>query len=109
VDPGGIYVAWFWYGSPVNRAGLQATHRIIEVDGIPVTDLDSFLAAQPDRADGRAVRLKTISLEGKVSVVTLKPDTHFWPTREIRRGPNGWERVDLQMGQAVLRDRAEAQ
>jgi len=109
VDPGGIYVAWFWYGSPVNRAGLQATHRIIEVDGIAVTNLDSFLAAQPDRADGRAVRLKTISLEGKVSVVTLKPDTHFWPTREIRRGPNGWERVDLQMGQAALRDRAEAQ
>ena len=109
VDPGGIYVAWFWYGSPVNRARLQATHRIIEVDGVPVTDLDSFLDAQPDRADGRAVRLKTISLDGKVSVVTLKPDTHFWPTREIRRGPNGWERVDLQAGQGALRDRAETQ
>ena len=109
VDLGGIYVAWFWYGSPVNRARLQATHRIVEVDGISVTDLDSFLAAQPDRADGRAVRLKTISLEGKVSVVTLKPDTHFWPTREIRRGPDGWERVDLLTGQGTLRDQAEAQ
>jgi S1-C subfamily serine protease len=109
VDLGGIYVAWFWYGSPVNRARLQATHRIVEVDGISVTDLDSFLAAQPDRAAGRAVRLKTISLEGKVSVVTLKPDTHFWPTREIRRGPEGWERVDLLMGQGMLRDQAEAQ
>jgi S1-C subfamily serine protease len=109
VDPGGVYVAWFWYGSPVNRARLQATHRIIEVDGVPVTDLDSFLDAQPERADGRAVRLKTISLDGKVSVVTLKPDTHFWPTREIRRGPNGWERVDLQAGQGGLRDRAVAQ
>jgi S1-C subfamily serine protease len=109
VDPGGVYVAWFWYGSPVNRARLQATHRIIEVDGIPVTDLDSFLDAQPDRVDGRAVRLKTVSLEGKVSVVTLKPDTHFWPTAEIRRGPNGWERVELQLGQRALGDRVEAQ
>jgi S1-C subfamily serine protease len=109
VDPGGVYVAWFWYGSPVNRARLQATHRIIEVDGTPVTDLDSFLAAQPDRADGRAVRLKTISLEGRVSVVTLKPDTHFWPTAEIRRGPNGWDRVELQQGQDTSGDRAEVQ
>jgi len=107
VDPGGIYVAWFWYGSPVNRARLQATHRIVEVDGIPVTDLDSFLAAQPDREDGRAVRLKTISLDGKKSVVTLKSDPHFWPTREIRRGPNGWERVELQAGRGASRNQVE--
>jgi len=107
VDPGGVYVAWFWYGSPVDRARLEATHRIIEVDGRPVTDLDSFLDAQPDRADGRAVRLKTISLDGKVSVVTLKPDTHFWPTGEIRRGPTGWERVELQLEQRASNDRAE--
>jgi S1-C subfamily serine protease len=109
VDPGGIYVAWFWYGSPVNRARLQATHRIVEVDGIPVNDLDSFLAAQPGRADGRAVRLKTVSLDGKVSVVTLKPDPHYWPTREIRRGENGWERVELQLERGELRNQVENQ
>jgi S1-C subfamily serine protease len=109
VDPGGIYVAWFWYGSPVNRARLQATHRIVEVDGIPVNDLDSFLAAQPGHADGRAVRLKTVSLDGKVSVVTLKPDPHYWPTREIRRGENGWERVELQLERGELRNQVENQ
>jgi S1-C subfamily serine protease len=107
VEPGGVYVSWFWYGSPANRARLQATHRILEVDGIPVSDLDSFLAARPDRDDGRAVRLKTLSLDGKVAVVTLKPDPHFWPTHEIRRGPGGWERVELQTVAESLRHTAE--
>jgi S1-C subfamily serine protease len=94
VAPGGVYVSWFWFGSPANRSRLLATHRIVEVDGIPITKLDAFLAVTMNRPNGRAVRLKTIDLDGKASVVTLKPDPHFWPTREIRRGPEGWERID---------------
>jgi S1-C subfamily serine protease len=94
VEPGGVYVSWFWYGSPANRSHLRATHRIVEFDGIPIDDLDAFLAIASDRANGRAIRLKTLDLEGKASVVTLKPDPHFWPTSEIRRGPDGWERID---------------
>jgi S1-C subfamily serine protease len=94
VEPGGVYVSWFWYGSPANRSHLRATHRIVEFDGIPIHDLDAFLAIASDRANGRAIRLKTLDLEGKASVVTLKPDPRFWPTSEIRRGPHGWERID---------------
>jgi S1-C subfamily serine protease len=94
VEPIGLYVSWFWYGSPANRSGLRATHRIVEIDGVPIQDLDAFLAATSNRPNGRAVRIKTIDLDGKASVVTLKPDPHFRPTSEIRRGPDGWERID---------------
>jgi S1-C subfamily serine protease len=93
VEPGGVYVSWFWYGSPANRSGLRATHRIVEFDGVPIRGLDAFLAAASDRPNGRAVRLKTLD-DGKASVVTLKPDSRFWPTSEIRRVPDGWERID---------------
>jgi S1-C subfamily serine protease len=94
VEPGGVYVSWFWYGSPANRSRLRATHRIVEFDGVPIRGLDAFLAAASDRPNGRAVRLKTLDLDGKASVVTLKPDSRFWPTSEIRRVPDGWERID---------------
>jgi S1-C subfamily serine protease len=98
VEPGGVYVSWFWYGSPANRSRLRATHRIVELDGVPIPDLDAFLAIASDRPNGRAVRLKTLDLDGKASVVTLKPDPRFWPTSEIRRGPDGWERVNHEAG-----------
>jgi S1-C subfamily serine protease len=94
VEPGGVYVSWLWYGSPANRSNLLATQRIVEFDGVPVADLDALLAAISDRPNGRAVRLKTLDLDGKATVISLKPDPDFWPTSEIRRGPRGWERID---------------
>jgi hypothetical protein len=98
IEPGGVYVAWLWYGSPASRSRLRATQRIAEVDGIPVPDLDALLAAISNRPNARAVRLKMLGLDGKAAVVTLKPDPHFWPTSEIRLGPDGWQRIDHREG-----------
>jgi S1-C subfamily serine protease len=89
----GVYVAWFWYGSPGNRYGLRATHRIVAVDGTPTPDLDAFLAAVGGRRDRQAVRLRTLDVEGIADVVTLKLDLEYWPTVEFRRGRDGWERL----------------
>jgi len=96
VEPEGVYVSWYWYGSPASCSGLLATYRIVEFDDVPIPDLDAFLAVALDRPNGRAVRLKMLDLDGKASVVTLKLDSRFWPTREIRRGPGGWERIDYE-------------
>jgi hypothetical protein len=94
IEANGVYVSWFWYGSPAGRSGLIATLRVVELDGHPTPDLDAFLAAVAGNPEGRPVRLKTIDLDGKVAVVTLKPDQQFWPTAEIRLGARGWERID---------------
>ncbi len=93
IEREGVYVSWFWYGSPANRARLGGTRRILAVDGQPTPDLDAFLAAVAGRPDGDAVRLRTADLEGKVSVVSLELDQQFWPTVELRRGERGWLRV----------------
>lgn len=93
IEPKGVYVAWFWYGSPANRYGLSASRLIVAVDDSDVTDLDSFLAAVADLPDHSPVRLRTVSLDGRTDVMTLKLDLEFWPTTELRRNGNGWERI----------------
>jgi S1-C subfamily serine protease len=93
IESEGVLVAWFWYGSPADRYRLSASRLIVAVDDRDVTDLDSFLAAVADRPDRSSVRLRTVSLDGKTAVMTLKLDLEFWPTTELRRSGKGWERI----------------
>ncbi len=92
IAPGGIYVSRHWFGSPSTRYGLEATSRIVEVDGTRVEDLDAFLAAVATRKNREAVRLKILDLDGKPDVITLKLDLEFWPTWELRRTDGVWTR-----------------
>lgn len=93
IEPGGVYVSRHWFGSPSTRYRLEATRRIIKVDGNPVADLDGFLALVSDKRDRDSVRLETVDLDGRPAVITLKLDLDFWPTYELRRTQAGWERV----------------
>lgn len=96
IPPSGVFVAYFSYGSPATRYQLWAGRRIVEVDGQPTPDLDAFIKAVAGREDRSSLRLRTMSWNGSVDVITLKLDKRYWPTYELRRGPTGWQRTALE-------------
>jgi len=97
IAPVGVYVGYFAYGSPATRYGLYPGRRILEVDGVPTPDLDTFLKVVTGRADRSSVRLKTITWNNAPEVITLKLDKHYWPAYELTRMQDGsWTRRMLE-------------
>ena len=92
IDPHGVYVAFFSYGSPATRYGLWAGRRVVEVDETPTPDLEAFVDAVADKQDQASVRVKTVTWNGAVEVITLKLDNQYWPAYEIQRTKDGWRR-----------------
>lgn len=95
IERSGVYVAFFSYGSPATRYGLWAGRRIVAVDDIETPDLQSFVDIVRGKEDQTAVRLKTVTWNGSVQVITLKLDNQYWPAYEIRRTDDGWQRNSI--------------
>lgn len=95
IDPSGVYVAYFNYGSPATRYGLWAGRRIVEIDGVQTPDLATFVDIVAHKGDQASIRLKTVTWNGAVEVITLKLDNQYWPAYEIRRSADGWQRFPI--------------
>ncbi|KAK4797621.1 hypothetical protein SAY86_029947 [Trapa natans] len=93
----GVYVARCSPGSPVRRYGLSSLQWIVEVDGKPTPDLDAFVRMAEELEHGQFVRIRTVMLNGKPGVLTLKQDLHYWPTWELRFDPEAaiWRRKTI--------------
>ncbi|RLM78256.1 hypothetical protein C2845_PM12G25060 [Panicum miliaceum] len=99
----GVYVARWCHGSPVHRYGLYALQWIIEINGQPTTDLETFIQVVKGLEDGEFVRVRTVHLNGKPRVLTLKQDLHYWPTWELSFQPETatWRRRTIKALQST--------
>ncbi len=96
IPPVGVFVSFFFYGSPATHYGLYAGRRIVQVDGQPTPDLDAFIKVVSGKADRASLRLTTIAWNGQTDVITLKLDKHYWPAYELdRQGDGTWKRTML--------------
>jgi S1-C subfamily serine protease len=95
VDTEGVYVAYFSYGSPSTRYGLWAGRRVVEVNETPTPDLQAFVDVVEGIKHRESVRLKTVTWNDTVEVITLKLDNQYWPAYEIRRTKDGWRRISF--------------
>jgi S1-C subfamily serine protease len=98
VEPTGVYVSYFAFGSPASRFGLYAGRRITQVDGIAVADLDQFIGIVRTKRNREAVRLTTVNWNDQQEVLTLKLDETYWPAWEIQWRDGEWQRTDLPKG-----------
>ena len=78
-----------------DRYGLWAGRRIVAVDDTETPNLQALLGAIRGLDDHSSVRIKTITWNGAVQVITLKLDNQYWPAYEIRRTGNGWVRESI--------------
>lgn len=92
--PAGVYLSWYFGGSPAGRYGLGYGRRIVAVDGTPVHDLESFIRAVSTLEDKSSARLRLQSLKGRESAITLRVDHTWWPTLVVERTDDGWRRVE---------------
>ena len=95
IDPYGVYVAFFSYGSPATRYGLYAGRRVVAVDETPTPDLDTFVDVVSRKKDHASVRIKTVTWNGSVDVITVKLDNQYWPAYDVHRTPEGWVRKEF--------------
>ncbi|MCW8997513.1 MAG: S1 family peptidase, partial [Kangiellaceae bacterium] len=83
IESKGVYVSWYWYGSPANRHGLRPLNRITEFEGEKVEDMRQFIELTKKYQDKNYVRIRLLDLIGRESIITLKQDLHYWPTQKI--------------------------
>jgi S1-C subfamily serine protease len=95
VTLGGVYVSFYNFGSPASRAGLVAGRRISAVNGLPTSDIESFVDAVSALNDSDSVRLNVVNFNNVPDVITLELDEDFWPAHEIVRVGDRWQRMPL--------------
>lgn len=94
VDFPGVYIAGTDEGSPALWDGLYRNRFVVAVDGTNVENLDDFLAAVSTRKQDEITRLTVVSMSGRKRIVTIQPEYNFWPTFEVKRMVDGWQRIN---------------
>ncbi len=91
----GVYVAWYWFGSPAARDGLRPARRILKVGDQEITDLDQFVRVVGAMDPAQPIVLTLEDLARRIEVRPIELDLDKWPTERIRSVDGQWTRTRL--------------
>lgn len=91
----GVYISWYFFGSPANRYGLKPLHQIIEFEGEKVNNLQHFIRLTQKYQQRDYVRVRLLDLIGRELLITLKQDLHYWPTEKISLKNGQWSNIEI--------------
>ncbi|KAJ1725461.1 hypothetical protein LPJ53_000391 [Coemansia erecta] len=96
--PSKVYVSYSAYGSPAYAADLAPTSFITHVGEVATPDLDSFIIALRDlsASEDGFTYVRIVGIDMIPEVISLKLNSHYWPTIEIVRDRTvecGWDRI----------------
>ena len=92
LEPEGVYVGLYYYGSPAQRYKIRSTNRIVAVNGKATPDLDAFLAVVQDLEQGASVKITMKDLEDQIVVRTMKIDKVYWGSARFQFDDGDWVR-----------------
>lgn len=98
IKPQGVYVSYVFHGSPANRSGLSAMLRIVEINGEQVENLDLFKKQIEKYKQNIFLQLKVLDLLNRESLISVKPNQYYWPSREIYKVNDEWRTQAHAMG-----------
>jgi len=90
IKPKGVYVSYVYSGSPANRSGLGALLRIVEFNGEKVENLNAFKQLIKKYKNDKFIQLKVLDLINRESVISLRQNNYYWPSRTIVRKEGEW-------------------
>lgn len=88
----GLWVSFYYWGSPANRYGLGALNRIVAVDGTEISSIEDFVEAVKDKQHQDSVRVAVQNMQNLPAMLTLKVDEHYWPSYTIVKTDDGFEK-----------------
>jgi S1-C subfamily serine protease len=88
----GLWVSFYYWGSPANRYGLGALNRIVEVDGKEINSIDDFVEAVKDKQHQDSVRVAVRNMQDLPAMLTMKVDEHYWPSYTIEKTDSGFKK-----------------
>ncbi|KAJ1902161.1 hypothetical protein LPJ66_000250 [Kickxella alabastrina] len=96
--PSRVYVSYNTYGSPAYTADLAPTSFVTHVGDVATPDLNSFVAALHGLSVAKDgfIYVRIIGIDMIPEVVSVKLNSHYWPTVEIVRNdaaPGGWSKI----------------
>ncbi len=98
----GVFISSTLTGSPSIQDKLYRNRYVVAVEGEPVTSLESFANSLMRLDPDQPVRLTVVAINGYRSVVSVEPETGFWPTTLLQYTDGAWQRKILAQNDTLM-------